>query len=87
MKRIVGLAAVLAFLAPLVAGQDLGARRPAPAKGDASKAAPSQAVLPERYRRWLDEEVVYIIAKREREVFLQLQTDRERDIFIEAFWK
>lgn len=87
MKRIVGLAAVLAFLAPLVAGQDRGARRPAPAKGDASKAAPSQAVLPERYRRWLDEEVVYIIAKREREVFLQLQTDRERDIFIEAFWK
>jgi GWxTD domain-containing protein len=48
---------------------------------------PSKAVLPERYKRWLDEEVVYIITKREREVFLQLQTDRERDIFIEAFWK
>lgn len=43
--------------------------------------------LPEKYRRWLEEEVVYIITPKEREVFLKLQTDRERDIFIEAFWK
>src|SRR5512136_1545103 len=46
-----------------------------------------KVVLPERYRKWLDEEVVYIIAPRERDVFLQLRSDRERDIFIEAFWK
>jgi GWxTD domain-containing protein len=52
-----------------------------------SKAPSSKAALPERYKLWLDEEVVYIIAKRERDVFVQLQTDRERDIFIEAFWK
>lgn len=43
--------------------------------------------LPERYRKWLEEEVVYIITPRERDVFGKLQTDRERDIFIEAFWK
>ncbi|MCK7541291.1 MAG: GWxTD domain-containing protein [Marinilabiliales bacterium] len=43
--------------------------------------------LPESYKTWLDEEVVYIIAPMEREVFLKLQTDRERDLFIEAFWK
>ncbi|MFQ6069148.1 MAG: GWxTD domain-containing protein [Candidatus Aminicenantales bacterium] len=43
--------------------------------------------LPPRYRTWLEEEVVYIITPGEREVFLQLQTDRERDLFIEAFWK
>jgi GWxTD domain-containing protein len=52
-----------------------------------AKNVTSQAALPERFKRWLDEEVVYIITKREREVFLQLRTDRERDIFIEAFWK
>lgn len=45
------------------------------------------ASLPERYRKWLEEEVVYLITPRERDVFLKLQTDRERDIFIEAFWK
>ncbi|OGD18590.1 MAG: hypothetical protein A2Y70_01440 [Candidatus Aminicenantes bacterium RBG_13_64_14] len=43
--------------------------------------------LPESYKRWLEEEVVYIIAPMEREVFLKLQADRERDLFIEAFWK
>jgi GWxTD domain-containing protein len=43
--------------------------------------------LPERYKKWLEEDVVYIIASHERDVFLQLQSDRERDIFIEAFWK
>ena len=43
--------------------------------------------LPTRYRTWLEEEVVYIITSVEREVFLQLRNDRERDIFIEAFWR
>jgi GWxTD domain-containing protein len=43
--------------------------------------------LPPVYKKWLQEEVVYIISSREKEIFLQLQTDREREIFIEAFWK
>ncbi|HYA49097.1 MAG TPA: GWxTD domain-containing protein, partial [Burkholderiales bacterium] len=52
-------------------------------------AVPAQpkVALPERFRQWLDEEVVYIITSHEREVFLHLTTDRERDMFIEAFWK
>ena len=43
--------------------------------------------LPERYRTWLEEEVCYIITPKEKDVFLQFESDRERDIFIEAFWK
>lgn len=43
--------------------------------------------LPEKYRKWLEEEVVYIITPVEREIFLKLKTDRERELFIEAFWK
>jgi GWxTD domain-containing protein len=43
--------------------------------------------LSERYQKWLDEEVVYIITPVEKDVFLKLRTDRERDLFIEAFWK
>ncbi len=46
-----------------------------------------KAELPERFKKWLDEEVVYIIGRLEREVFLKLATDRERDLFIEGFWK
>ncbi len=43
--------------------------------------------LPERHKKWLEEEVVYIITALEKEVFLKLESDRERDRFIEAFWK
>lgn len=43
--------------------------------------------LSERHKKWLEEEVVYIITDLEKEVFQQLETDRERDLFIEAFWK
>ena len=42
--------------------------------------------LPPVYEKWLNEEVVYIITPKEKEVFLQLETNRERDLFIEAFW-
>jgi len=43
--------------------------------------------LPERFRKWLMEEVIYIIGPREKEVFSKLVNDRDRDLFIEAFWK
>ncbi|GAH08731.1 unnamed protein product, partial [marine sediment metagenome] len=43
--------------------------------------------LPPSYRKWLEEEVVYIITPKEKEVFLQLEGDRERDMFVDAFWK
>ncbi|MFZ2054755.1 MAG: GWxTD domain-containing protein [Candidatus Aminicenantales bacterium] len=43
--------------------------------------------LPPNHRKWLEEEVVYIITPKEKDVFLQLETDRERETFIEAFWK
>jgi GWxTD domain-containing protein len=43
--------------------------------------------LPERHKKWLEEEVVYIITDLEKEVFLKLDSDRERDQFIDAFWK
>lgn len=42
--------------------------------------------LPPQHKQWLEEEVVYIILPTEREVFLQLETDKKRDLFIEAFW-
>ena len=52
-----------------------------------SGAADDTTELPSRYKTWLEEEVVYIISPVERDVFLQLKTDRERDMFIQAFWK
>lgn len=39
------------------------------------------------YRRWLKEDVAYLITEEERDVFLSLSTDEERERFIEEFWR
>jgi len=39
------------------------------------------------YRKWLEEDVVYIITPEERRAFLQLATNEEREQFIENFWR
>jgi hypothetical protein len=38
------------------------------------------------YDRWLNEDVVYLIDDRERAAFRSLETDAERERFIEQFW-
>jgi GWxTD domain-containing protein len=38
------------------------------------------------YRRWLNEDVAYIITDEERAAFKRLATDEEREQFIEQFW-
>ena len=43
--------------------------------------------LDSQYKKWLDEDVVYIISPEERNAFLHLQTNEEREQFIEAFWQ
>ncbi len=43
--------------------------------------------LPLEYRKWLEEDVVYIITPKEKDVYLRLESDRDRALFIEAFWK
>jgi len=42
--------------------------------------------LPEPDRMWIEEEVIYIISDRERDIFLDLKTQEERDLFKKAFW-
>src|SRR6266849_4893770 len=43
--------------------------------------------LTKQYKKWLDEDVVWIISDEERAAFRQLSNDEERDQFIEAFWQ
>lgn len=47
------------------------------------KAEPVRSV----YDRWLEEEAVYIITETERAAFRKLQSDPERERFIEQFWQ
>src|SRR6266567_1129377 len=43
--------------------------------------------LSKPYKKWLDEDVRWIITDEERAAFRQLSNDEERDNFIEAFWQ
>ncbi len=38
------------------------------------------------FKKWLDEDVAYIISDEERQAFKRLTTDDEREQFIEQFW-
>ncbi len=42
--------------------------------------------LEKTYKKWLDEDVKWIITDEERSAFMQLSNDDERDQFIEQFW-
>lgn len=42
--------------------------------------------LDSQYKKWLNEDVVYIISPEERSAFLHLDTNEAREQFIEAFW-
>ena len=47
----------------------------------------NRAELASAYRKWLNEDVAYLITARERAAFAALETDAERDRFIEQFWQ
>jgi GWxTD domain-containing protein len=42
--------------------------------------------LADHYKKWLDEDVVYIISDEERSVFKNLKNEEERESFVEQFW-
>ena len=50
------------------------------------KEAQLKRELESPYRKWLNEDVSYIITDEERAAFKRLQTDEEREQFIENFW-
>jgi GWxTD domain-containing protein len=81
----------IAIAAPRVFAQD--ARDPiqptAPQKLNKDQKRKMKKTLKEldsQYRQWLSEDVVYIISPEERQAFLQLDTNEEREQFIEQFW-
>lgn len=50
------------------------------------KKKPRKIELDKIYQRWVNEDVDYIITPEERAAFKKLQTDEEREEFIEQFW-
>jgi GWxTD domain-containing protein len=62
-------------------------KRPLTDKQKRENAKALRQELGKTYRKWLDEDVRWIITDEERSAFKQLSNDEERDQFIEAFWQ
>ena len=62
-------------------------KRAIPDKQRKANAKALKIELSKTYRKWLDEDVRWIITDQERTAFMQLSNDEERDQFIEAFWQ
>jgi GWxTD domain-containing protein len=62
-------------------------KRPIPEAQRKKNAKALKIELSKTYRKWLDEDVRWIITDEERSTFMQLSNDEERDQFIEAFWQ
>jgi len=62
-------------------------QRPIDQKRKKENARSLKRELKGEYRKWLDEDVRWIITDDERKAFMQLSNDEERDQFIEAFWQ
>src|SRR5438874_5250919 len=52
-----------------------------------SKPRNEKVELKKAYKDWLDKDVAYIITDEERKAFRKLETDDERERFIEEFWR
>jgi GWxTD domain-containing protein len=65
----------------------LSAQAAAPTRlGVAAQVQQMNAQLQDPYKKWLEEDVVYIIQPEEKAAFEKLQTNPEREMFIEQFW-
>jgi GWxTD domain-containing protein len=81
-KRVTGLALVLV----MVAGTAPAALAQDKKQGKDPNERKKKEELKSVYKKWMDEDVSYIITDDERKAFKSLKTDEERDQFIEQFW-
>ncbi len=86
----VSIFSIAIAMSPVYAQQSQdSATPPVPKKMDKETKRKMRKTLKEldsAYRQWLTEDVTYIISPDERNAFLQLDTNEEREQFIEQFW-
>jgi GWxTD domain-containing protein len=74
-------------IAPMIQNLPVPSTRSRPALVAQAQTPPVPAPAASTYEQWLHEDVAYIITDKERADFKKLQTARERELFIEEFWK
>ena len=79
-RRPYGLASTLVAVGILAASLSMQAVPVMPATDETDE-------LDQKYTTFLNKDAVYIMLPKEREKFLELRTDRERDAAIENFWE
>jgi GWxTD domain-containing protein len=88
--RKIGLLSVFAFAILLSSGGiGIFAQKatPTPAQDVSDKPRNVKPELKNVYKKWLDNDVPYIITDEEKKAFKALATDEERENFIEQFWR
>ncbi|MBK6750094.1 MAG: GWxTD domain-containing protein [Pyrinomonadaceae bacterium] len=81
MILVVGFAAAGIFAQPPKDGKDK------PSQDPNDKPRNVKPELKEAYKKWINNDVAYIITKDEKRAFNALVTDEERENFIENFWR
>ncbi|HEV2762741.1 MAG TPA: GWxTD domain-containing protein, partial [Pyrinomonadaceae bacterium] len=90
MRLLVALALTfqLVCAAPAASAQDKDKKKKADDQQDVmSRERNVKPELKQVYKRWLEQDVTYIILDSERKAFKKLATDEEREAFIEDFWR
>jgi GWxTD domain-containing protein len=89
---VLGVAAAT-LVVPLILGQssssssDTTVSKPLSKKEQKRREKQLRKELEGPWKKWLNEDVTYIITDEERQAFKHLQTDEEREQFVENFWK
>ena len=90
---IVGVCGLALWLPPAAAAQDSRddglVQTDAPGLTDSERQRREESLereLEGAFKRWIDEDVTYIIMDEERQAFRRLSNDEEREQFIEQFW-
>lgn len=68
-------------------GKSIPEELPQQGKAERTRSKALRTEVESRYKKWVEEDVPYIITDGEKAGFKHLNTDDERDYFIESFWE
>ena len=77
----------LAFAAPAAPAQKKDKNKSSDGQDVMERAPNRRQEIKDIYKKWVNNDVAYIITDAERAAFKKLATDEEREQFIEGFWR
>jgi GWxTD domain-containing protein len=86
-NRITGRLAIAFLALAFAAPSGLAQKKNQSGQDPSEKPRNVKPELKKAYKDWLDKDVAYIITDEERKAFKKLETDDERERFIEEFWR